>query len=59
MRALAVMSTSRPCHTFVHSVERIETLARSYYTVSLLLEREDVQKWKKYAGKQRWGVRRG
>jgi hypothetical protein len=39
--------------------DQIETLARSYYTVSLLLEREDVQKWRKYAGKQRWGVRRG
>ena len=55
----AVVSTLRPCHTFVHSVEPNEKLARSYHTVSLLLKREDIQKWKKYASKQRWGVRRG
>jgi len=27
--------------------------------VDLLLEREDIQKWRKYAAKQRYGVKRG
>ncbi|KAF9003086.1 hypothetical protein BDQ17DRAFT_516585 [Cyathus striatus] len=49
----------RPCHTAVHQVARTEDLARNYYTVGLLLEREDIQKWRKYAAKQRFGVRRG
>ncbi|KDQ06295.1 hypothetical protein BOTBODRAFT_121711, partial [Botryobasidium botryosum FD-172 SS1] len=39
----------RPCHFASHG----------YYTVELLLAREDVQKWKKRASKQRRGVRRG
>ncbi|OCH91230.1 hypothetical protein OBBRIDRAFT_544041 [Obba rivulosa] len=49
----------RPCHSAVHQVASNEVLARSFYTVELLLEREDIQKWRKYAAKQRWGVRRG
>ncbi|KAF8152376.1 hypothetical protein B0H34DRAFT_663602 [Crassisporium funariophilum] len=49
----------RPCHSVVHHVASNEDLARSYYTLQLLLEREDVQKWQKYAAKQRFGVRRG
>ncbi|TFK37872.1 hypothetical protein BDQ12DRAFT_631970 [Crucibulum laeve] len=49
----------RPCHSAVHHVARNEDLARNYYTIDLLLEREDIQKWQKYAAKQRWGVRRG
>ena len=36
-----------------------ETLAREFYTVELLLAREDIQKWRKYAAKQRFGVKRG
>ncbi|KAI0665736.1 hypothetical protein C8Q78DRAFT_491743 [Trametes maxima] len=49
----------RPCHSAVHHVANNESLAKEYYTVELLLEREDIQKWRKYAAKQRWGVRRG
>ncbi|KAI0323322.1 hypothetical protein GY45DRAFT_1332613 [Cubamyces sp. BRFM 1775] len=49
----------RPCHTAVHHVASNEDLAREYYTVERLLAREDIQKWRKYAAKQRWGVRRG
>ncbi|EJF56372.1 hypothetical protein DICSQDRAFT_150454 [Dichomitus squalens LYAD-421 SS1] len=48
----------RPCHTAVHGVASNETLAREFYTVELLLAREDIQKWKKYAAKQRFGLRR-
>ncbi|KAI0740001.1 hypothetical protein C8Q80DRAFT_1111775 [Daedaleopsis nitida] len=49
----------RPCHSAVHHVASNEVLAREFYTLDLLLAREDIQKWKKYAAKQRFGVRRG
>ncbi|TDL23483.1 hypothetical protein BD410DRAFT_162826 [Rickenella mellea] len=49
----------RQCHSAVHGVASNEKLAREYYTVELLLGREDIQKWKKYAAKQRYGRRRG
>ncbi|KAL0947915.1 hypothetical protein HGRIS_010549 [Hohenbuehelia grisea] len=49
----------RPCHNVVHHVASNDELAQSFYTVDLLLEREDVQKWRRYAAKQRFGVRRG
>jgi uncharacterized protein (DUF433 family) len=38
---------------------RCEELARDYHSIELLLTREDVQKWVKYAARQRWGVKRG
>ncbi|KAF9441530.1 hypothetical protein P691DRAFT_683602 [Macrolepiota fuliginosa MF-IS2] len=47
----------RPCHSMVHHVARCEELAKEYYTIELLLQREDIQKWQKYASKQRWGSR--
>ncbi|KAJ6589455.1 hypothetical protein B0H19DRAFT_923850 [Mycena capillaripes] len=49
----------RPCHTVVHQVATNEDLAQNYYTVSLLLQRDDIQRWGKYASKQRFGIRRG
>ncbi|KZV74127.1 hypothetical protein PENSPDRAFT_573500 [Peniophora sp. CONT] len=49
----------RPCHSAVHHVASNEELAKNYYTLDLLLEREDIQRWRKYAAKQRWGVKRG
>ncbi|KIP04889.1 hypothetical protein PHLGIDRAFT_75151 [Phlebiopsis gigantea 11061_1 CR5-6] len=49
----------RPCHSTVHRVASNEELARSWYTVEFLLEREDIQRWRAYASKQRFGVRRG
>ncbi|KAI0759296.1 hypothetical protein BD413DRAFT_488031 [Trametes elegans] len=49
----------RPCHSAVHHVASNEVLAKEYYTVDLLLARDDIQKWRKYAAKQRFGVRRG
>ncbi|KAG6850365.1 hypothetical protein H0H93_014319 [Arthromyces matolae] len=42
-----------------HHVASNEELARQYYTVELLLQREDILKWRNYASKQRFGVRRG
>ncbi|KAF5350154.1 hypothetical protein D9756_009129 [Leucocoprinus leucothites] len=47
----------RECHSMVHKVERTEVLAKEYYTVELLLAREDIQKWRSYASKQRWRPR--
>ncbi|GJE95296.1 hypothetical protein PsYK624_114790 [Phanerochaete sordida] len=55
----AVAWLCRPCHTTVHGVASNEELARTYFTVEALLGREDIQRWAKYAAKQRWGVRRG
>ncbi|KAJ7075309.1 hypothetical protein B0H15DRAFT_792009 [Mycena belliarum] len=55
----AVAWLCRPCHTVVHQIATNEELARSYHSVDLLLEREDIQRWGKYASKQRFGVRRG
>jgi len=49
----------RPCHSTVHRVATNEQLAREFYTVEKLLDREDLQKWRAYAAKQRFGVRRG
>ncbi|KAF9782485.1 hypothetical protein BJ322DRAFT_1205467 [Thelephora terrestris] len=43
----------RPCHSAVHHVASNEDLARYFYTVDLLLERDDIQAWKKYASKQK------
>lgn len=34
----------RPCHSAVHHAASSEELARSYYTLDLMLEREDIQR---------------
>jgi hypothetical protein len=44
----------RACHSFVHRVAGLEELARSYFTVERLLEREDVNAFAGWAGKVRW-----
>ncbi|KAJ7759581.1 hypothetical protein B0H16DRAFT_594809 [Mycena metata] len=49
----------RPCHSVVHHVASNEDLAQNYYSIPLLLQREDIQRWGKYASKQRFGIRRG
>ncbi|KAF7313168.1 hypothetical protein MKEN_01003100 [Mycena kentingensis (nom. inval.)] len=54
-RINAVAWLCRPCHTAVHQVASNIELAQHFYTVELLLEREDIQRWGKYASKQRWG----
>ncbi|KAF7290389.1 hypothetical protein HMN09_01296900 [Mycena chlorophos] len=55
----AVAWLCRPCHNAVHQLAPNEELAQRYYTMELLLEREEIQRWGRYASKQRWGVRRG
>ncbi|ATZ47458.1 hypothetical protein BCIN_02g07360 [Botrytis cinerea B05.10] len=47
----------RACHSFVHRVAGHEELAREYYTVELLGEREDVQKFVDWVGRVRWKSR--
>lgn len=44
----------RACHSFVHRCESNEVLARDYWTVERLLEREDVQQWAKWVSRVRW-----
>jgi hypothetical protein len=45
------------CHRFVHHFKTHEELARNYYTVDLLLEEEEVQKWAAWVGRLRWKSR--
>lgn len=47
----------RACHSFVHKIEGNEVLAREFYSVELLIEREDVQKWAGWVGRVRWKAR--
>ncbi|KAF8423881.1 hypothetical protein EV426DRAFT_533718 [Tirmania nivea] len=50
----------RPCHSMAHKVASNETLAKEFYTIEKLMQKEDMQKWAAYQSKQRWkGPRRG
>ncbi|KAF5229176.1 hypothetical protein FANTH_14283 [Fusarium anthophilum] len=42
------------CHRFVHHFKTHEELARDYYTVELLLDEEEVQRWAHWVGRLRW-----
>ncbi|KAF5650575.1 hnh endonuclease [Fusarium tjaetaba] len=42
------------CHRFVHHFKTHEELARDYYTVDLLLDEEEVQRWAHWVGRLRW-----
>jgi len=44
----------RACHSFVHRMASNEELAKEWYTVDRICEREDVQKWAMWVGKVRW-----
>jgi hypothetical protein len=44
----------RACHSFVHRLATNEELAKEWYSVDLLLERDDVQKWAAWVSKVRW-----
>lgn len=44
----------RACHSFVHRMASNEELARDWYTVDLICEREDVQKWAQWVQHVRW-----
>ncbi|QIX00527.1 hypothetical protein AMS68_006044 [Peltaster fructicola] len=47
----------RACHSFVHRIATNEELAKSLYSIELLLAREDVQKWAIWASRVRWKSR--
>ncbi|KAF2707355.1 hypothetical protein K504DRAFT_384555 [Pleomassaria siparia CBS 279.74] len=47
----------RACHSFVHRVATNEELARWWWSVELLEEREDVRKWVDWVGRVRWKAR--
>lgn len=44
----------RACHSFVHRMASNEELAREWFTVERILEREDVREWAKWVGRVRW-----
>jgi hypothetical protein len=44
----------RACHSFVHRMASNEELARHWYTVESICERDDVQKWGQWVGGVRW-----
>lgn len=47
----------RACHTYVHRVASHEELAREFYTVERLGEREDVGRFVEWVGRVRWKSR--
>ena len=47
----------RACHSFVHRMASNEDLAKEWYTVERICDREDVQKWAMWVGKVRWKKR--
>lgn len=44
----------RACHSFVHRMASNEELARNYWSVDKLMEREDVVAWANWVGRVRW-----
>ena len=44
----------RACHSFVHRMASNEDLARHFYSVDLICERDDVQKWAQWIARVRW-----
>ncbi|KAJ5084456.1 hypothetical protein NUU61_009035 [Penicillium alfredii] len=47
----------RACHSFVHRMATNEELAREWFTIDRILEREDVRDWAKWVGRVRWKAR--
>ncbi|PYI04878.1 hypothetical protein BO78DRAFT_462301 [Aspergillus sclerotiicarbonarius CBS 121057] len=47
----------RACHSFVHRMASNEELAREWFTVERIWEREDVRDWAGWVGKVRWKAR--
>jgi hypothetical protein len=44
----------RACHSFVHRVASLEELAKEWYTVEKLMERDDVRRFGEWVGNVRW-----
>lgn len=47
----------RACHSFVHRVANNEELAKDYWTIDKLTERDDVISWSQWVGRIRWKPR--
>lgn len=47
----------RACHSFVHKCASNDELAKDYYDVDLLLQRDDVQRFAAWVGRVRWKAR--
>lgn len=47
----------RACHSFVHRMASNEELAREWFTVERICEREDVRDWAMWVGRVRWKAR--
>ncbi|RAK98433.1 HNH endonuclease [Aspergillus ibericus CBS 121593] len=47
----------RACHSFVHRMASNEELAREWFTVERIWEREDVRNWAAWVGRVRWKAR--
>jgi len=47
----------RSCHSFVHQMAGNEELAREWWSVDLLMGREDVQRFVGWVSKVRWKAR--
>ncbi|KAI5361553.1 putative HNH nuclease [Septoria linicola] len=47
----------RACHSYVHRIASNETLGKELFSVELLMDRDDVQKWAQWVGRVRWKAR--
>ena len=47
----------RACHSFVHGLAGNEELARKWFSVELLMGRDDVRRWAAWVGSVRWKAR--
>jgi 5-methylcytosine-specific restriction endonuclease McrA len=47
----------RACHSYIHRILTNEELAKEWYEVEKLMDRDDVQKWANWVGKIRWKAR--
>ncbi|KAI9810946.1 MAG: hypothetical protein M1826_003354 [Phylliscum demangeonii] len=56
-RLNAVAWLCRACHDFVHHMADNEELARQWWSIERIREREDIRAWVKWAGKVRWKKR--
>ncbi|KAG8533717.1 uncharacterized protein KY384_001458 [Bacidia gigantensis] len=44
----------RACHSFVHRLATNEELAKQWWSIEKLMDREDIQTWAKWVGRVRW-----
>ncbi|KAF2096832.1 hypothetical protein NA57DRAFT_43174 [Rhizodiscina lignyota] len=47
----------RACHSFVHKIASNEELAKDWWSVERLVERDDVRNWAAWVGRVRWRAR--